>query len=121
MSDLHDARIEAAAKALFNESQGLDQDNEWDDPLPDDWRNEWKHVASEVLAAADAVVTVDEAALIREAKAEALEEAAEEFRVNTWLEVLKPAGGMPGLIRNANSVGEYLLARAAKHREGSDQ
>ena len=59
MSDLHDARVEAAAKALFEESQGLDQDNDWNDPLPDDWRNEWKHAASEVLAAADAVVTVD--------------------------------------------------------------
>lgn len=56
-----------------------------------------------------------------DSKGGASKNGAEEFRVNTWLEVLKPAGGMPGLIRNANSVGEYLLARAAKHREGSDQ
>lgn len=59
MSDLHEARVEAAAKALFEESQGLDQGNDWNDPLPDEWRNEWKYVAGEVLAAADAVVTVE--------------------------------------------------------------
>lgn len=44
--------IEAAAKALFEESQELDQDNDWDDPLPDEWREAWKSAARETLSAA---------------------------------------------------------------------
>ena len=44
--------IEAGARALFEVSQELDQDNSWDDPLPDDWRQTWKDAAEEVITEA---------------------------------------------------------------------
>lgn len=43
--------IEAAAEALFEESQGLDQDNNWDDALPDEWRQTWLDAAESALYA----------------------------------------------------------------------
>jgi hypothetical protein len=43
--------IEAAAQAIFEELQELDQDNSWDD-LPDEWRQEWLHTAREGIEAA---------------------------------------------------------------------
>lgn len=46
------AMVEAGAKALFEESQGLDQDNSWDDPLPDEWRAAWHEAAEAVITAA---------------------------------------------------------------------
>lgn len=49
----------------------------------------------------------------RAAAEKALTDAAEAFRVNTWLVLLKPAGGMPGLMKNANAVTDWLRARAA--------
>lgn len=61
------------------------------------------------------------AAVQREAAARALEEAAETFRVNTWLDLLTPASGMPGLSRNANAVIGWLRARAAEIREGGKE
>jgi len=44
--------VEAGARALFEESQELDQDNSWDDALPDDWREAWRYQAREVIVAA---------------------------------------------------------------------
>ena len=46
------AMVEAGAKALFEESQGLDQDNSCDDPLPDEWRAAWHEAAEAVITAA---------------------------------------------------------------------
>lgn len=46
------AMVEAGAEALFEESQGLDQDNSWDDPLPDEWRAAWHEAAEAVITAA---------------------------------------------------------------------
>ena len=46
------AMVEAGAKALFEESQELDQDNSWDDPLPDEWRAAWRAAAEAVITAA---------------------------------------------------------------------
>lgn len=46
------AMVEAGAKALFEESQELDQDNSWDDPLPDEWRATWHEAAESVITAA---------------------------------------------------------------------
>lgn len=47
-----DDQVEAAARAIFEEWQELDQDNSWDDPLPDDWRGAWLYVARAALEAA---------------------------------------------------------------------
>ena len=47
-----DEMVERGAKALFGESQELDQDNSWDDALPDEWREEWKYQARNVIEAA---------------------------------------------------------------------
>lgn len=52
MNDHMEAAIEAGAKALFEESQGLDQENDWGDDLPQEWREEWKYVARETITAA---------------------------------------------------------------------
>jgi hypothetical protein len=72
MTNLHDARVEAAVDAAWVKSmrfRGVGGQTEFAPP----W--EFQEVVRTALAAADAVVTVDEAALIREAKAEARGEA----------------------------------------------
>ena len=45
-------QIEAAARVLFEESQELDQDNSWDDELPDEWRETWRYMAEMCINAA---------------------------------------------------------------------
>lgn len=50
-----EAQVEAAAKALFDEMQDLDQDNDWGDPLPDEWRESWLSMARAALEAAAGV------------------------------------------------------------------
>lgn len=47
-----DEMVERGARALFEESQELDQDNSWDDPLPDEWRDAWRYQARCVIEAA---------------------------------------------------------------------
>ncbi len=44
--------IDAAAEALFDEAQELDQENSWGDPLPDEWRESWRDAAREAIEAA---------------------------------------------------------------------
>jgi hypothetical protein len=56
---LSDEAVEAAARVLFEESQELDQDNSWDDALPDDWRGVWLYQAREILTAALTKITED--------------------------------------------------------------
>lgn len=56
----------------------------------------------------------------RQAAEEALLKAAEEFRVNTWIDLLKPAGGMPGLMRNASAVTDWLRSRAAEYKKAEE-
>ena len=60
MTDLNDARVEAAARALFHDPLASD-DYTWEEMVAEDnSRAElWRDDARRVLAAADAVVTVD--------------------------------------------------------------
>lgn len=54
MTNLHDARVEAAAKALFEDGPQY----KWDE-ADEYMRDSWKETARAALTAADAVVTVD--------------------------------------------------------------
>ena len=72
---VNEQAIDAAAEALFDESQELGQENSWDDPLPDEWRESWRDAAREALEAALPHIREQ---IADEIKAEGLLEAAAE-------------------------------------------
>ncbi len=51
-----DEAVEAAARAIFEEQQDLEQDDSWDDDIPEDWRDEWLYVARAAITEALAVL-----------------------------------------------------------------
>lgn len=57
MSDLHDARVEASAEAIYFEDCGVTPDESI--KATDDYGSAFRELARAALAAADAVVTVE--------------------------------------------------------------
>ena len=112
-------QVEAAAEAIYFEDCGVTPDEST--KATDDYGSTFRELARAVLVAAAGVApvqpssTVPEAALIREAKAEALTEAVEMVHEEEHAFVDK----MWGTVVPKLTIIEALRARAAEYREGS--